>query len=129
MTYCSHMLHLLLFALLLNCAACLPSPDPTPEDQAALEQLQKQFGERYTFAFQYDVYVRVRARVADAPTREEATQIARVFSFDEEGRPRDYPRSHIAYFNFYNRGGRFLFQVYWDPQNSRFEFSDQQFHS
>lgn len=124
--------------LLLSCFACWPSPNPTPNDRTALEELRKRFGERYEFTFLYDVYVQVRARMADAPTQEEATQMVRIFrsyapieqiSFDKEGRLKNSRHSHIAYFNFYNWEGKFLFRVYWNPQNSAFEFSEQQFPS
>lgn len=119
---------LLLAVLLLSCTACLPSPDPTPEDRTALAELLKQFGNRYDFAFQLDVYMRVQSRKANAPTREEATQIFKAFRFDKEGRLRSFPRSHIVYFNFYSSRGKFLFQVYWDSRKSTFGFSDQQFY-
>lgn len=131
--------YLLIMWLALGGTACLPSsPDPTPEDQAALETLQSQFGDRYDFAFQYDVYLRARSRLSLAPTREEAIQIVEIFrlhapsepiSFDEKGRMRNNVRSHIVYFNFHDRAGRFLFQVYKNPRNSTFEFSEQQFQS
>lgn len=139
MKYHYQIQRLLLAVLLLSCAACIPSgPNPTPEDRAALEELQKQFGNRYEFAFQYDVYVWIHSRVAHAPTREEAMQIIKIFRshapsepirFDEEGRLKNSVHSHIAYFNFYNREGKFLFRGYWSPQDSMFEFSEQQFPS
>ena len=130
---------LLIALLFLRGSACIPSsPDPTPEDRAALAVLQEQFGDRYDFSFQYDVYVRIRPRFSGGLTREEATQIVKVFrshapsapiSFDEKSRLRSDLQSHIAYFNFYGFEGQFLFQVYWDPQRSAAEFSEQEFPS
>jgi hypothetical protein len=98
----------------------------TREDLDHLEILALEFGERYRFELESEIYVKAYAQTDVLPSREEAEQIYRRFFMADEGRKRS--NSAFTYLNVYDRSSEFLFQVSWDPHTKRIERSNTEFY-
>jgi hypothetical protein len=102
-------------------ASCVGHPKLTSTDESKMKLLQTEFGSRYSFVFEQDLYLKAQSLTADAPDKEEATRIYKIFWFNGDNRVRS--DSNYVYLNIYNNQGQFLFQVSWDREKSKPIFS------
>lgn len=91
------------------------SPYATPEDERFLAKIEEEFGDQFSFAFEWDGYLRAQSRLEHDVPRSVAESVYRSFFFDRDVRRAN---TKIAYVNFYSSGGAFLYQTYWDSDSS-----------
>lgn len=95
----------------------------TVEDKKRLATLEDQFGQRYEFSLESEIYLNARCRTPEPPTREEAEGIYRAYWLTEENVPRT--DTAFVYLNIYDSRRVFQFQIYWDRQARRPAYSRQ----
>jgi hypothetical protein len=107
----------IVIAFLLGCS---PTQHFVGEDEVRAARLQNQFGSRYEFRGEMNLYLRAEHRTLDDPTPEEGQQIFQTFWF-KDGAPRtDTP---YVYLNVYGRDGKFDFQLHWNPEIGKIDLS------
>lgn len=106
---------LVALALILSAACSAP---PSPVDKERLAALQQQYGHKFDFAFDSDLYVRAVSRDTAAPSLAEMQNVYRTFMFEENGTRRR--STTFVYINVYDAHGDFRYQVAFDPKASEF---------
>lgn len=99
------------------CVACTSAP-PSETDGQRLSTLKRQYGRRFDFAFDGDLYLRAVARDNLRPSQDEIREVYRAFMFDES-RTRRRPTSFV-YLNVYDPKGAFLYQIAFDSSANEF---------
>lgn len=102
------------FALALP-AACTFESRRTPEDDRALEEVRRQFGERVEVDLEAGLYVRARMQPGVTLSAPATDSVYRAFFFTPGGERRD---TRYVYLNVYQPDGRFLVQLYYDPKRN-----------
>jgi len=98
----------------------------TDEDEKRLAALEREFGHRYEFSPQSDLYLDARCRADEPPTREEAERIFRAFWFTDRNEPRT--DSAYVYLNIFDNRGVFQFQVFWDHRTKHLAYSGRPYY-
>lgn len=110
-----------LSSLILVMALLLPGcARPSDQDQQQLSQLERRFGDRYTFKLEGEAYVHVVSKTGHQPLDEEAEEIYRRFAFTDFDK-RVRRETGYVYFNFFAADGRFLYQLAYDPGTDKIE--------
>ena len=111
---------LLLLICLLGCT--VPATDA---DRARLAQLETQFGDRYEFEFDGDLYLRVTARDRVDPPVADVEQAYRTFMNRPDGTRR---KTSFVYLNVYDVNDKFLYQIHFDEHNGKFGMTTEAEH-
>lgn len=113
-------LRLLLAALLWTAGACKPHAPPAG-DLSALAQVQEQFGHKFQFRLEDELYLRARMRYGTSVAQNEVEAVYRAFFFDADGQRRE---TTYVYLNIYNPKGRFIRQLAYDPTRRRIMYGE-----
>lgn len=111
----------LAFLVLSSC-----SDRATDSDRRRLTSTAQAFSSEFQLAPSRDIYLVARHLKPGCPSRERAEALYRAFWMDERAAVRS--DSVFVYLNLQNDGGRFCFQLAWDPQAGRIEQSDQAYY-
>lgn len=106
-------------ALLLILSGCAK---PSEQDKQQMALLEQRFGDRYVFKFEGEFYVAALLKTGHDHSDHEAQEIVKTFEFVDFERKVRRDTTYI-YFNFHDADGRFLYQLFHDPQKDRFEQS------
>jgi hypothetical protein len=98
---------------LLFAAGCVRVPQ---SDAQALDRVVAQFGQKFHFRLERELYLRARMRPGTMASPEEFEEIYRAFFFHPDGGRRE---SRFVYLNVYDRRGRFVRQLAYDPVRGR----------
>jgi len=108
---------LLVLAALLLVWGCT---GPSSEDREKLRELERRFGDRYTFKFETEFNLGAQLKKGAASSERDAEKIYKIFIFRdfEKGERR---KTSYVYLNVYDENGAFLYQFFYDPQSKTFE--------
>jgi hypothetical protein len=93
--------------------------NPSTRDIEKLHEVEKRFGDRYVIKFEGEFYVTVQPKVDPVPVESDVQEICKIFRFKDFNK-REERNSSYVYFNAYDSKGRFLYQLYYDPQTKAF---------
>jgi hypothetical protein len=114
---------------LLLCGLALSScrSPSTEEDQLKLQELRTAYLNRYRFEFETGgLYLNAWSLVDKEPSKDEAKAIYKTFWF-KDGQKRTDNTGYV-YLNVFNNEGAFQFQVFWDPKENDFGFSQKPYY-
>ena len=90
------------------------------EEYAQLQELNRAFGDRFSFELDDRIYLYAKQTKPNPALENDAREIYKFFVFaDFEKRQRR--NTSVVYLNLYDQGGRFLFQIFYDPNRDRLE--------
>ncbi len=91
----------------------------TPEDIRRLDNMEKQYGDRFSFALEPEIYITVQCKKGSIPAEDELIKIYRTFFWDEQhNEKRD--DSSFVYMNVYDAKGRFQYQLFYEANKGKF---------
>jgi hypothetical protein len=99
--------------------------EPSASDEERLGVLKREFGSRYGFALDGDLYVRVVARDTVTSSPSEVERIYRTFMSDSNGGKRN---TTFVYFNVYDSTEQFQYQLAFDPLRARFVIGNAEYY-
>ena len=103
----------IILVTLLCASGCVRVPQG---DAEALDRVAEQFGHKFHFRLERELYLRVRMRSGTIASHEELEEVYRAFFFHPDGGRRE---SRFVYLNVYDRRGRFVRQLAYDPRSRR----------
>jgi hypothetical protein len=112
---------LVALALMLS-VGCTATPSSTDREKLAI--LQQEYGQKFDFAFDGDLYLRAASSDTAAPSQSEIQSIYRRFMFDDSGARRR--STTFVYVNAYNARGEFLYQIAFDSTTKDFVISKRE---
>jgi hypothetical protein len=91
----------------------------TQEDVRRLGELRDRYGERFNFALESEIYLRVRCKSPVAPSEKEVIGIYKIFFWNEQANGIRSDSSFV-YLNLYDNRGKFLYQLAYDRNKGEF---------
>jgi hypothetical protein len=88
---------------------------PSDEDWDKIGKLKETFGEKFSFEFDCDFYLRVQQKIQNDNLDSDAIAVYKLFWFDDFDKLKRRPTAFV-YLNLYDPGGKFLYQLAYDPQ-------------
>ncbi len=93
--------------------------NPSGEDKERVRELQRLFGDRYTFKFEDEFYLHAQLKKGAVSSEQDAEEIYKVFKFTDFKKRLERHTSYI-YLNMFDPKGVFLFQLHYDTRASIF---------
>ncbi len=97
---------------------------PSPQDETRLNLLRARYRNLLEFRIEQNLYLYARQRDTAAVSETKLKEIYDFFVF-EGGSRRPTP---VVYLNYYDTGGRFQYQLFYDPKINRIRRDDRSEH-
>ena len=110
------------------CSVIIGCAQPTDRDKEALQMLTKKFGERYNFKFDGEFWLIARAKKDVVILKGEDEEMYKVFFFENKDVTKKRNTSYV-YLDLYDSGGKFVCQLFFDPQIKAFGRNNKPYRS
>jgi hypothetical protein len=116
------------FLVFFLCSIIIGCARPTNSDKEALQVLTGKFGERYDFKFDGEFWLIARAQKDVVIRKGEDEEMYKVFFFENKGLMKERNTSYV-YLDLYDSDGKFVCQLYFDPQTKAFRRNNKPYRS
>ena len=105
------------FILIMIVTAC--TNYATPEDNRRLKELEKRYGNRFSFVLENETYINVGCKKGVRPDEREVINIYKTFFWDDYLDDKRKGSSYV-YMNLYDSNGTFEYQLFYDINERQF---------
>jgi len=116
------------FLIIFLCSVFVGCAQPSNQDREALQMLTKKFGDRYNFKFDGEFWLVANAKKDVVILKGEDEEMYKIFFFENKDTMQERNTSYV-YLDLYDSDGKFVCQLYFDPQVKSFRRNNKPYRS
>ena len=116
------------FLIVFLCSVIVGCAQPSNQDKEALQMLIEKFGHRYNFKFDGEFWLVARAKKDVVILKGEDEEMYKFFFFENKDALKKRNTSYV-YLDLYDASGKFVCQLYFDPQIKDFARNNKPYRS